>query len=695
MTANIIDPQGEAIEVGPGRGNMRQAAVPAAQWFSGGGRAGTELIGGRTVSHARLVADQPYVGAAVMRMLTWAVRVPLKIYRRIDDDNRQRLGVSEHPLALAIRDPWEGASQAQLIQALLGGVLVHGNSVSGVEEGAGGKLRFDDLDWRSLVPVKASARRIAGWQVREDGEERELSADHAVHVAWWSPLGPVGISPLRQLGTTVRVEDAAQRYQQAIFRNSARPPSAITLSESYSSMDGEVRDAIMETLRADIDAVYANPENGGRPALMPPGAEWKAVGHTAVEADLIKQRNVAREEVCAVYQIPPPMLGILDKATYCLPGDALVMTERGSRPIAEIEAGDRVWSMRDDRLALSVVGESRCTGVKPLLTVRTANRAVRCTDNHPVLTARRCKGERSKRRASWRHEWVPAGDLAVGDLIVTAQGLPEHGGRECPTRHEVSAGFMEFCGLLLGDGKRMLRQVRELFIGLGVPVSNVRAQRSWVTLPDGRRMFSVMWTFKAADPEANASVVGSNDPQDSERMRTGRRWARKAYAYVDRNAGTPPNIEGCGLARVRSIERGEVSVPVYDLTVPDAHNFVAEGVVVHNSNITTQREMAYTDSLGPPLVLIEQAINAQLIRHLLREDDVYVEFDFAGVLRGDRLKEVQALREAITTGLMTRNEGRGVLNMPRSSQDGMDEFYFEANNMGRVGTSEADQEDAS
>jgi phage portal protein BeeE len=103
------------------------------------------------------------------------------------------------------------------------------------------------------------------------------------------------------------------------------------------------------------------------------------------------------------------------------------------------------------------------------------------------------------------------------------------------------------------------------------------------------------------------------------------------------------------------------------------------------SNIEIQREMAYTDTLAPPLVLIEQAINAQLIRALLREDDVFVEFDFAGVLRGDRLKEVQAIREAISTGLMTPNEGRSVLNMPRSSEDGMDAFYMPTNNMTPVG----------
>jgi hypothetical protein len=65
----------------------------------------------------------------------------------------------------------------------------------------------------------------------------------------------------------------------------------------------------------------------------------------------------------------------------------------------------------------------------------------------------------------------------------------------------------------------------------------------------------------------------------------------------------------------------------------------------------------------------------------LREPDVYVEYDFAGVLRGDRLKEVEALREAISTALMKPNEARAVLNLPHSDAPGMDDFWLPMNNL--------------
>jgi hypothetical protein len=60
---------------------------------------------------------------------------------------------------------------------------------------------------------------------------------------------------------------------------------------------------------------------------------------------------------------------------------------------------------------------------------------------------------------------------------------------------------------------------------------------------------------------------------------------------------------------------------------------------------------------------------------------VYVEFDFAAILRGDRLKEVESLREAIATALLTPNEARAIDNRPKSDLPGMDEFYLPRNNL--------------
>jgi HK97 family phage portal protein len=419
------------VEIAPGRGDLMRTSVPVgpsgplmSPWLTSGGPTNAVwTVDGRQVSFARIFSQQQWVAAAIMRMLTWSVRVPLKVYRRTGDDSRERLRDGEHPLASAIAHPWPGGYPAALTMALLGPFLVHGNSVIEMMEGRSGAIAFEPHDWRVTIPQKATpgAMHIDGWKVYDEMGQavRSFSADQAIHAKWWSPLGPEGISPLQQLGVTLRIEDAAMRYQQAQFRNGARPPSAITATTEFLGLEPEVRDKLLEQLREDVTVLYAGPENGGRPALLPPGLDWKPVGHTSREAELIEQRYIDREEIAAVFQIPPPMLGDLRRATF--------------------------------------------------------------------------------------------------------------------------------------------------------------------------------------------------------------------------------------------------------------------------SNITELRQVAYTDGLGPPLVIIEQVLTS-VYQELTRERDVYVEFDFAGVLRGDFLKEINALRAAIATGLMTPNEGRATINRPQSAEANADKLWMPWNNLWPMGT---------
>lgn len=402
------------VEIGKGRGDLRYSSVPSS-WADMS--RSVLLAGDRRVSFARLFGEQPMIGAAVGWLLSQSVRVPLKVYRRTGDDSRERLRDGEHPLATAIAEPWERGAAIQLVMALLGSLSVHGNAVMEIDEGARGRIRFGEADYRFTRPIMPWRGTIAGWEIDNDdpSTERTLPADSVLHVRWWSPLGPLGVSPLAQLATTVSIEDAAQRHQRSMLNNGARPPSAITTTPEFLGLGQDERGILMDQLRADITALYSGPDNAGRPALLPPGLDWKEVGHTAVEAQLVEQRYVAREEIGAVMRIMPGCFGL---------------------------------------------------------------------------------------------------------------------------------------GLDTG--------------------------------------------------------------------------------------GTP---------------------------------------------LSEQVQISVTAGLAPLLILIEQCINAQLVKALLREDDIYTEHDFAAVLRGDFLKEVEAMRESIGTALMTPNEGRSKLNLPQSDIPAMDKFYLPFNNL--------------
>lgn len=414
----LIDREGELVELGAGRGDLTTSSVPFSAWD------GASFFGGRPVSYAKMFATQAWVAIAVMRLLTWSIRVPLKVYRMGDaDGDRHRLRPGDHRLATGVSYPWERGSMADLIMALLGPLFVHGNSLIDVEEGAGGALRFDPVDWRYVTPLRLDEAdpndEILGWKLLEAGENRTLSAETVMHQRWWSPLGKLGISPLQQLGSTITAETAAIEWQVNSLHQGVRPHGVVQVSEDVLKLPREDRQQVYDDAVQALRENYGGRKNAGKLPVMPPGMTWETANQTtAVEAELIDQRAVNRNEVASIYMLPPPSIGILDRATF--------------------------------------------------------------------------------------------------------------------------------------------------------------------------------------------------------------------------------------------------------------------------NNIYTLREMAYTDGLAPPLVLVEQIFNTHVVKGLLREDDIFVEFDFAAILRGDRLKEIKALREAIGMGLLTPNEGRDVLNMRRSESDRADELWMPRNNLAPI-----------
>lgn len=419
----IIDPDNEPVEIEDGSGDLRYGS----EAFT----VESAFYNGRPVSYAKIYAEQPWVAIAVNRLLTWAVRVPLKVYRRLDDEgDKQRLRPGDHKLAAAFENPWPRGSQADLKMSFLGPVCVHGNSIIDIDEGARGEIRFDPLDWRHSMPNRLdqsdSNSEILGWELyTPTGGRKSYSAESVMHLRWWSPLGNLGISPLQQLRPTILSESAAMEWAINNLIQGWRPNGVVEFAEETLKLDPDKLHTLYETSIRDLRSEYGGRKNSGKIPVMPPGLKWSdAEQTTAVEAELIEQRKVNRNEVSAIYQIPPPTIGQLERATF--------------------------------------------------------------------------------------------------------------------------------------------------------------------------------------------------------------------------------------------------------------------------SNIVELRQMAYTDGLAPPLILIEQLINAQVVRELLREDDVFVEFDLGVILRGDRLKEIKALREGVGMALYTPNEARGALNMPRSDEPGADSLYLPTNNLAPLSGGESE-----
>jgi len=404
----------------------------------------------------------------------------------------------------------------------------------------------------------------------------------------------------------------------------------------------------------------------------------------------------------------------------CVTGDTSVWTaNRGFVPIKEIQPGDQVFSYDEEagRFITAPVRAAAQTDVRQTFEVQVGKRAIRATDNHPVL-ALRDERKPGRQRARYAKRWLTVGELKVGDFVAVPRDIPEFG-RERPlpgveglaTPVMSSADLLWLLGFFVGDGNlhisgrtrrvqfavqeadvevrtEITRIVRELF-GLRVieadkyrVVVNSKALVGWFErlgftghahtkrvpdwvyeLPLAQRL-AFLGGWIDADghirPESSGSVVLTSvnvpllqqaaelaalcglvvsgpwefqsphvkDPSrmvigfrlgisgDFERLdcrnpRRTKRFGRRRYHHSSTSAhGTTIRAhvtDHLGFARVTAIVPAMVE-PVYDIEVDGPHNFIAEGMVIHNSEVVYHKVREDLEAQGVIFVDTDTAL---------------------------------------------------------------------------------------
>jgi HK97 family phage portal protein len=293
--------------VGLGSGFMPSSFPP--EW-SDGERHGDDS--GYLKSYEGIYRSQPVVATVVNKITRRISTLPLDAYRELGTGSREL--VRGDSLDSLIRRPMPRSATVHLVAHIAQSLLIHGNAVVA-------KLRTDPeappdmlwpLDWAQLNAYGQAGGTIEWWSTYQFGaEERFIAAADTVHFAWPGPNGgEIGVSPLEQLGVTIRIEDAAQRHQTAMFKNGVRPDAVVSLDDP-----GAKRDKLLMA-KEFVEAAHKGMDRSGGWVFMGPNIKLQPLTMSPVEAALIDQRKLSREEVGMVYDLAGPLMNDLTHGTY-------------------------------------------------------------------------------------------------------------------------------------------------------------------------------------------------------------------------------------------------------------------------------------------------------------------------------------------------------------------------------------------
>lgn len=227
--------------------------------------------------------------------------LPLKVYRKTAAGPEE---LPDHPLARLFRGKvapgftrrkWVHTSQ---VCHDLGGNAysrVHRNTYAEPE-------RLQWLKPAEIIPLENRGTGAIGWRLGG----RDYPEHEVLHIANLCTNGRTGRSPLSDLREAVGLSLTAEEAHARSFANGNRKPGIIVGKESMTQ-------AKANELLAFWTANYAGAQNTGKVPLIW-GADWKDMGMTSADAELLATRKFEKEEIATVFLIPLHLVNSTEKS---------------------------------------------------------------------------------------------------------------------------------------------------------------------------------------------------------------------------------------------------------------------------------------------------------------------------------------------------------------------------------------------
>jgi HK97 family phage portal protein len=253
-----------------------------------------------------LYERQLWVYVLVNKLAGAEARLPLPVYRRGSDDSRER--DSEHPMAKLLANPNPGMSGYTLREWTSSTENIFGEAFWYKR-----RARRSRKTITGLFPMHPTAMtEESGVWTFDNGSTviRDIPAADLVHFKRFNPSSQSrGLSPLEPLRSTLENEWHARTATSSFWQRGARPGLFLKHPQNLS-------EPAQARLRAQVDSMHAGSVNTGSTFLLEEGMEPTPMTLSAEEAQYIETRKLNREEVCAAYDVPPPVVHILDRATF-------------------------------------------------------------------------------------------------------------------------------------------------------------------------------------------------------------------------------------------------------------------------------------------------------------------------------------------------------------------------------------------
>lgn len=268
-----------------------------------------------SMEYDKIWRTQPAVRTVTSFLGRNIAQLGLHTFKRKGDTDRERL--QDHPLAMLMRRPNPWTTRYRFINALVQDFAIYDVAYllkSKTADNTAGLLRLPPT---MVTPKGDNWLTPSEFEFKGTKGTKLYDADQVVYFRGYSANEDVGVSPLESLRQILMEDWEGSRMRAQLMRNGARVSGYIERPTSTNGGAKEWSKEARDRFRQQWQQQYVGdgPQAGGTP-ILEDGMKFVEASQTAKDLQYIEGRKLTREEVASAYFIPPPMVGILDKASF-------------------------------------------------------------------------------------------------------------------------------------------------------------------------------------------------------------------------------------------------------------------------------------------------------------------------------------------------------------------------------------------
>lgn len=301
-------------------GQLAAVGVPVVPggWPAGAGQMrGVQLSRHFALTYGQIYRSQPAVRTVVDFLARNVAGLPCKAYEASADGKTRRelpVGTPGTLPDVVGRMPNLSTTAYRLWHSIISDRAIYDAAyVIKVRDAGGRTVGLRRIPVPRVTPAAGSWLDVTKWRIMGNKTFIDIDAADMLTFPGYDPDDTRrGVSPIETLRSILAEQYAATAYNAEFWQNGARTSGVILRPADAPDWADPVRKRFL----ADW-AAYAEGGNkaGGAP-ILEDGMTWVGAGVTPKNAQYVEVRKLTREEVASEYHIPPPLVGVLDHATF-------------------------------------------------------------------------------------------------------------------------------------------------------------------------------------------------------------------------------------------------------------------------------------------------------------------------------------------------------------------------------------------